>query len=105
MRRVEFDYANTCPKIDKAIEGAKADIERFLEGLINEICPFIPESAVSKLARENAESLYHDLQDSFESVRSANEDMRKEADRQIGRLNDEICDLEMQVKDLEARVE
>lgn len=94
MRRVNFDYPNTCPKIDSAIGDAKRIIENFLVDLIAEVCPYIPEQEIKKLADDNAAQLYRGLEDAFEEVRTTNEDMRDEADRQIGQLKDELADLE-----------
>lgn len=94
MRQVNFDYPNTCPKIDSAIGDAKRIIENFLVDLIAEVCPYIPEQEIKKLADDNAAQLYRGLEDAFEEVRTTNEDMRDEADRQIGQLKDELADLE-----------
>ena len=105
MRGVDFDYPNTCPKIDKAIKSAKGVIEQFLERLLEDACPLLPPDVMRRLAEENAESLYSDLEDAFESVRSENESMRREADSQIRELKREMSDLESKASALEGEVD
>ena len=105
MRRVTFDYANTCPKIDRAITDARAEILDFVGNLIEEASPLLSPTSVRELSEGYAERLYSDLENVFEETRSANEDMRREAERQIAALLEEISDLEAQVSDLESRVE
>lgn len=107
MRSVGFDYPNTCPKIDKAIDAAQDTIRRFLESLLEEACPLLPSARLpsarlSELADDNAKALYKDLEDAFETVRKANEDMRAEADSQISDLQSELADAEAQIEQLEA---
>ena len=105
MRRCNFDYPNTCPKIDSAIGDAKRIIENFLVDLIAEVCPYIPERELKKLADDNAAQLYRGLEDAFEEVRTTNEDMRDEADRQIGQLKDELESLGYELKEARSMLE
>jgi len=104
MRRVGFDFPNTCPRIDKQIDGAKSVMYRFLESLLEEACPPLSPETLQRLASENADNLYRDLEVCFESVRSTNEEMRNEADRQICDLHDRLTDLEAEVARLEREV-
>lgn len=101
MRRVAFDFPNTCPRIDKQIDGAKSVIRRFVESLLEGACPLLSPEALQRLASDNAADLYADLEDCFEAVRSTNEEMRREADRQISELHDEVSSLEARVDQLE----
>ena len=101
MRRVSFDYPNTCPRIDKQIDSAKNVIHQFLESLLETACPLLSQEALTRLASDNADELYSALEDCFEAVRSANEEMRREADRQISALHDEVTNLEAEVDRLE----
>lgn len=94
MRGVGFDYPNTCPRIDKQIDGAKNVMYRFVESLLEEACPLLSSETLQRLASENSDNLYRDLKDCFEVVRRTNEEMRSEADRQISVLQDRIADLE-----------
>jgi hypothetical protein len=104
MRRVNFDYPNTCPRIDKQIASAKSVMHRFVESLLEEACPLLSSETLRRLASENADILYRDLEDCFEAVRSTNEEMRAEAVRQISELHDEVIDLKAEVDRLEREV-
>ena len=99
MKPVTFDYANTCPKIDRAIAGAKSEIESFLIDFIEELSPFVPKKERDRIASDYAANLYSNLEDAFEEVRSTNEDMRREAESQIDSLARRMAELE---HDLEA---
>lgn len=102
---MSLDYAYTCPKIDKAISSAKSDIDRFLDDMISEMCPFIDASTRNRISSEYGERLYSEIKDMFESVRETNEDMRSVADNQIESLKDDIDTLENKVSELEHQIE
>lgn len=93
-RRITFDYPNTCPKIDKEISRAKAGIENFLDDLLGEACPLLGSTARRELVSSYAERLYSEIEPSFETVRETNEDMRREAENQIGACHEDIDALE-----------
>lgn len=101
MRRIAFDFPNTCPRIDKQINEAKDVIYKFLESLLEEACPLLSPETLQRIASENADDLCRDLEDCFEATRSTNEEMRRAADRQISELHDEVANLEAQVDRLE----
>lgn len=94
MRRVTFDYANTCPRIDAAIRQAESLISEHMSELLEEASPLLSKETHHKIIDERAQSLYRALEDIFEETRSANVDMRAEAERQIEALTDRISDLE-----------
>jgi hypothetical protein len=99
MRRVTFDYPNTCPKIDREINRAQAAIESFIDGLLDEASPLLEAPHRRRLAQEYAARLYdEELEGIFESTRSENEEMRKEAETQIARLHDEIDSLSAELE-------
>lgn len=100
MRRIDFDYPNTCPKIDKEIAAAKGAIELFIDDLLEEACPLLGHESRRRLTADYAERLYSDLEGAFETVRETNEDMRSAADDQIRALADQVSDLEGQIKEL-----
>lgn len=100
MRRVTFDYPNTCPQIDKAIGQAESEIEQHIGKLLDEACPLLPPEARNRYAAESANTLYRALEDIFEGTRQTNEDMRREAERQIADLQDQITSLEHDVRAL-----
>lgn len=97
MRRVAFDFPNTCPRIDKQIDEAKSVIYKFVESLLEEACPLLSPETLQRLASDNADDLYRDLEDCFEAVRSTNEEMRRAAEHQISELHDEVSNLEAEV--------
>jgi len=99
-----FDYAWTCPKIDKEIDGAKHQIREFIFNLISEFCPKIPQEVISSLSNENSEALYSDLEKCFEAVRESNEDMRKSAEKQILNLEDEVEEEKQEVRRWQLKV-
>ena len=105
MRRVNFDYGNTCPKIDKAIDVAKGEIENFIVDLLDEASPLLDSRHRNALAKDYADNLYSRIEDAFESTRKANEDMRDAADNQISDLKDEIESLSAQVSELEKKLD
>lgn len=98
MTRVTFDYPHTCPKIDRAIVGAKAVIEEFLCDFLEEASPFIPKTERKRLAADYAASLYSNLEDAFEEVRNTNEDMRREAESQIANLAEQLDSMEHELR-------
>jgi gas vesicle protein len=105
MRRVNFDYGDTCPKIDDAIREAKDQMESFIEDVLIEACGLLPDKTRRELAANYAADLYNRIEDAFENVRSANVDMREAADDQISKLKDEIESLKAQIAELEERAE
>jgi polyhydroxyalkanoate synthesis regulator phasin len=105
MRRVNFDYGNTCPEIDAAIREAKGEIEAFMSDLLSDACGLLEKKRLQELAQIYADDLYAKIEPAFEKARSSNEKMRDAADDQISDLKDEVNNLEHQVKDLESRAE
>ena len=101
MRRVDFDYGITCPKIDREIRNAQDLIDSFLMKLINDLCPMMTEARKEEIAKERCDDLYSDLEDIFEETRKTNEDMRKSAERQIGDLIDELASVKHDLERLE----
>lgn len=99
-----FDFAHTCPVIDREIGTAKEVIVDFIAALIEECSPLLPEKRIEELAGENGDSLYAELEGAFESVRSTNEDMRSVAEKQISDLQDELSDSQQQIEDLQAQI-
>jgi uncharacterized protein YicC (UPF0701 family) len=101
VRKVNFDYANTCPEIDAAIRQAKSEIESFIDDILSDACGLLEKKQREALSESYAEQLYSNLEDAFEKARSSNEKMRDEADSQISDLKDEISNLEARVEQLE----
>jgi len=89
MSGFEFDY--TCPIIDKNIEFIKKIFEKNIKYVIRDLSPKFAETNESKAYIENtAEDLYNDIENEIERVRTTNEDMRDEAEKQIAKLENKI---------------
>ena len=96
-----FDYPPTCTRIDHEIGEIKQSIAEFLYGLLEEACPLIDYYQRKELAAHYSARLYGDIENSIEAVRETNEDMRKEADRQVAALVDSIDMLKDDLASLE----
>lgn len=103
-RRNSFDFAHTCPKIDKAIDSCKDTLESYLSGYIENLCPYIPSTEVERISKDWSKEMYNAISDYFENVRQTNEKMRDEANRQIANLEDEISTLKNEIKSLESQL-
>ena len=101
MSRVNFDYPDTCPKIDKAIRATESDILDFIADVLDEACPLLPRAARVEAASRYAEDLSRRISDAFETARQANIDMRSEAESQIANLKDKLADADAEIKHLE----
>ena len=104
-RRNNFDFAHTCPKIDKAIGECKDTLKECLASYIESICPYISKDTINSLSMEWSREMYHSISHCFESVRETNEEMRDAANDQISNLQGEIEELNSQIKDLEDRAD
>ena len=104
-RRNSFDFAHTCPKIDKAIDSCKDRLESYLTDYIKELSPMIPDAEVERIAKDWSKEMYDDISDCFESVRQTKEEMREEANRQIASLEDELSDAKDEIKSLESQLD
>ncbi len=111
MGKKGFDYWYTCPIIDKEILSIQENLEANINGLIAEICPYIPEEALVKLAEQYATDFYSDIENHIEAVRTANSDIRNAAEKQVEEQQTDIENLqydldnkEREVSDLESEV-
>jgi len=90
---MSFNYGYTCPNIDKEIEAAKQNIRDNIEEIVEECCPLLTDDPLAQFASRWADEIYNGIESCFEIVRETNENMRTEAERQIGNLEDEIAEL------------
>lgn len=101
-----FNYSYTCPDVDAKIKDAKDLIESNVQDILFELNPLssqfcnLPEELQDWIDQTTLQ-IYNDLEDIFEGCRTINEDMRTSADAQIREYEDEISDLQQQIKDLE----
>ena len=99
---MSFDYGYTCPDIDRNISNFKDELEQYLTGVFEELCPVAEGTDVMEnWVQENMQHFYSIAEDVFEDVRRINEDMRKAADDQIESLEERVSDLEHEIKVLE----
>jgi hypothetical protein len=98
---VSFDFSYTCPKIDKAIARAKSEINDQIGNILDEACPLLERVRREKLAEDYGETLYSSIEDCFEATRSTNEEMRREAERQIARLESDLADAQAEIAQLQ----
>jgi hypothetical protein len=103
-RRSGFDYPHTCPVIDKNIKWFEDSLTESLKDLILDISPYIPEETALKLSKEKGEEIFKEFLNHFEEVRKMNEDMRREAESQIGNKDNEIDGLRAEIIELEGRL-
>ena len=96
-----LDYSHTCPDIDRAIAEAKDTIHDHLIDVAGECSPLLEGNQLEYCIKSWTEALYGELEDCFEATRKTNEDMRKEADRQIDDLVDEIDALKDEIRESE----
>jgi len=83
---MSLDFPYTCPDIDRSLSGIKSDIDSELIDMITECCPLLPEFKLNEFVKPYIESLYERFSESFEAVRSLNDDMRSQAELQINAL-------------------
>ena len=97
-----LDYMHTCPDIDNAIKTYKDSIVDTLESVIGELNPYLDleNSEVKRVISEHKDSLYNYFEDAFEDVRSTNEDIRREADIQIDKANDDLLNIGVEMDEL-----
>lgn len=103
--KMGLDFSHTCPKIDKAITEAKDIIIDYLKDYITELSPYITDEKASELSKDWGTDLYDKISDGFEATRETNEDMRKQADYQIEKLESEIEYLKSEIKELESQLD
>jgi len=96
-----FKYPHTCPDIDRQISEAKSVLKDYFRDLISDICPVLGAKELDEIVEKYTKYTYEDLEDIFEKVRSTNEDMREEANRQIESLEDDVSDLQEKIYELE----
>lgn len=99
-----LDFGYTCPTIDAGINDMKEIIESHIDDHISELSPLISAVTRLELTKDWGEKLYDELESTVEGIRETNEDIRKEADRQIDNLESEIDDLKSENKLLQDEI-
>lgn len=111
MGRV-FDFAWTCPDINKQIEKIQSELIDLAEEIITDISPYVEGNALLKIKNQWGASMYIRIEQYVENIRSTNTDMRDSAEKQMEDMKDEIDtlkrdnkDFERQVDDLQSKIE
>lgn len=81
-----FDYPDTCPRIDNAINVARAELEDLMEQLVAEALPTLSLSGRRQMAAGWSERSFALLEEAFEATRRTNVAMRAAAQTQIDRM-------------------
>jgi hypothetical protein len=100
MGRNNFNYPNTCPKIDKEMGDAKSRIYDDLYSLSEDMNSEAGRTIPLELISQYTDIIYSSIEGCFESVRESNSDIRSAAESQIKDLLDEIDSLKDEIKDL-----
>lgn len=102
---MSFDYFHTCPDIDGGILGFEETVYDQLKDMIDECCPLLQGEIKDRFIKSYTADISQSFIDYAEKVRSTNIDMRKEAERQIQKLEDDIADYEYDVRQLNNQIE
>lgn len=89
-----FKYKYTCPIIDECNNNIKNKIEAFLEDILSGLN--LDCDIIVKLRYR----LYNEIEKDIDIIRCSNEDMRSEAERQIGELEERCKELEDEISEL-----
>lgn len=104
-KRAIFDYANTCPQIDRALKEAEAELSNVMDTLLGEACPLLTGGFHRRdILIDWSKRGFEAVEQAFEEVRSTNEDMRRAAESQIESLADELSDADAEIEALKQRV-
>ena len=91
---MSFEYPWTCPDIDRAISKIKSEIESRISDVLTDASPLLEYAHRNKLASEYAESIYDDIEDHIEAIRTTNEKLRAAAEKQVDALEEQISSLQ-----------
>lgn len=95
----------TCPTIDSSISDIEVEFKDILFHLIDEVAPQTSDTFVKDYIDSSWESFKECVTDSFEEVRTTNENLRSEAEEIIDDLKDEVSDLLDRVDNLTDDIE
>jgi chromosome segregation ATPase len=88
-----LDFPYTCPTIDKHINKAEETIKYEVQEIFDLYAEDIPPQRVRDLVERYVSIMSEVVRDGFENVRSCNEKLRVQAEKQIEELQDQIDDL------------
>ncbi len=107
-----FEYPYTCPDINRHINTFKDKMSDYVDEIIDDLSPLFARTKEAMAYREDClREIYEFAEDCFEKTRDTNLDMRREAERQIQRLSEELEEAnsklqvaEQLVEDLESEI-
>jgi len=100
-----LNFNPTCPTINQNINYFKSDLHSVL---YNELEPHSELSGVdldAEIAKKVEEYYQNVFQQYFEGLRTLNSDMREQAEKQLGDLENEVSDLKSEIEDLLSKIE
>tara|TARA_R110002020_G_scaffold279976_3_gene495769 strand:- start:1178 stop:1537 length:360 start_codon:yes stop_codon:yes gene_type:complete len=86
---MSFDYPWTCPLIDSQLDNIKDSLYTGMSDLLSNIDSFDGED-IDQYLKPYMDYTYESLLESYEVVRTSNEDIRKAAESSIERLEEEL---------------
>jgi len=92
-----LDFSFTCPDIDSGIDDFESSIKSEIAAMFDTMFPDDKPDDMDAHIEDVSTAIYDNLEHYFESVRTTNEDMRKEANVQIDNLEGSIMDLELRL--------
>lgn len=101
---MSLDFNYTCTAIDNSIKEYIDNIKSNLDNMLNEGCSMLDGEDRENFINTYANYIYEDFENSFETVRKTNEDMRKQADEQIDNLEKELKESNYMINELESEV-
>ena len=93
MSNAEFNFPNTCPKIDRALTEVEQGLEKAISDLLEEACPFLDSRSLIRISEEKVKDFMKLVSPGFETVRELNSEMRYAAEVQIESLFEELNSL------------
>lgn len=100
-----FDFAWTCPDINKQIEKIQSELIELAEEIIVDVSPYVDGNSLLKLKQQWGASMYERIEQYIEGVRSTNSDMRDQAEKQMEDMKDEIDTLKKDNRDFERQID
>lgn len=100
-----LDYGWTCGSIDDNIKDFKSILEYEISSILDDACPLLEGEQKTDFIADYVKAIYEQSQNIFEDLRECNSDMRKEADSQIDKLEEEKEQLEYEVSNHQERID
>lgn len=90
---MSFKFPYTCSKIDRVLENQEGLVKTSLEELIEDICYYIDQDKKNDLISHHSKEVLEAITEAIEEVRKINAEMRDAAEEQISDLEEELKEL------------